>query len=395
MKSYSGYKIELEDINAKMMALKAFLMNEIYDLRQEIEKRDKNFSKNNRSIEEMKSKLQCYERENQTLKDENASKKNIIETILNQNNELIKLNNSICNRNQTGIDKDTTIKSSELPKQNDFQRPRKTNKRYTPEKVSTTDTFISPNRFGNLFYDASIKDTEEKTDDYFTNQESVQFGNNIAVQKKKKNENIKNNWRPLVVPNNHPENQTVYTRKSVVPGEKSYSDALIENEKKENHDKNDNHNIKIFTDSIPKEIKVKELKEQIRHGHARVHSFPGATSKQLLHYLDVNIEDSTDTVLIHIGVNDILQSVSNMDRLLLNVREMVRKCRFFGVKNMFVSGLEYTRRIRVNILNDIQKKLVDICREMNVYYIDNTNIKGVSLFKDSLHLLDSGKKKFS
>ena len=173
---------------------------------------------------------------------------------------------------------------------------------------------------------------------------------------------------------------------------KSYSDALIENEKKENHDKNDNHNIKIFTDSIPKGIKVKELNEQIRHEHARVHSFPGATSKQLLHYLDVNIEDSTDTVLIHIGVNDILQSVSNMDRLLLNVREMVRKCRFFGVKNMFVSGLVYTRRIRVNILNDLQKKLVDICREMNVYYIDNTNIKGVSLFKDGLHLLDSGKK---
>ena len=107
--------------------------------------------------------------------------RNVIETILNQNNDLIKLNNSICYRNQTGIDKNTTIKSSEPPKQNDFQRPRKTNNRYTPEKVSTSDTFISPNRFGNLFYDASIKDTEEKTDDYFTNQESVQFGNNIAV----------------------------------------------------------------------------------------------------------------------------------------------------------------------------------------------------------------------
>ena len=41
---------------------------------------------------------------------------------------------------------------------------------FSLEKVSTSDTFISPNRFGNLFYDASIKDTEEKTDDYFTNQ---------------------------------------------------------------------------------------------------------------------------------------------------------------------------------------------------------------------------------
>ena len=52
----SGYEIELEDISTKMMALKAFLMNEIFDLRQEIEMQDKNFSKNNRSIEEMKSK---------------------------------------------------------------------------------------------------------------------------------------------------------------------------------------------------------------------------------------------------------------------------------------------------------------------------------------------------
>ena len=84
-----------------------------------------------------------------------------------------------------------------------------------------------------------------------------------------------------------------------------------------------------------------------------------------------------------------------MDRLLLNVRKMVRKCRFFGVKNMFVSALVYTRRIPVNILHDLQKKLVDVCREMNVYYIDNINIKGVSLFKDGLHLLDSGKKNFS
>ena len=72
-----------------------------------------------------------------------------------------------------------------LPKQNDFQRPRKTNNRYTPENVSTSDTFISPNRFGNLFYDASIKDTEEKTDDYFLRIKKV-FNLVIILQFKKK-----------------------------------------------------------------------------------------------------------------------------------------------------------------------------------------------------------------
>ena len=49
------------------------------------------------------------------------------------------------------------------------------------------------------------------------------------------------------------------------------------------------------------------------------------------HYLDVNL-----------GINDILNSVSNVNGLLSNVIDIIKKCRNFGVKYIFVSSLVYT-----------------------------------------------------
>ena len=55
------------------------------------------------------------------------------------------------------------------------------------------------------------------------------------------------------------------------------------------------------------------MNQKIKNGNAHIHSFPGATSHhQLLHYLNVNLDKYTDTVVIHIGINDILNSASNV-----------------------------------------------------------------------------------
>ena len=156
-----------------------------------------------------------------------------------------------------------------------------------------------------------------------------------------------------------------------------------------NNPKSGGRNIKVFCDGIPKGIRIKELKERINNGNARLHSFPGATSEQLLHYLDVNLDTSTDTVLIHIGINDILNAISNVNRLLLNIKDMVKKCRNFGVKNIFVSGLVYKKRIKIEILEDLPKKFVSVCKEIQLHFIENRNICRFNHFKDGLHLLDS------
>ena len=41
-------------------------------------------------------------------------------------------------------------------------------------------------------------------------------------------------------------------------------------------------------------------------GKAKVKCFPGATSNQSLHYLDVNLQDNnTKSVILYVGVNDV------------------------------------------------------------------------------------------
>ena len=88
------------------MAIKSFFMNEIYELRQEISslqlklQQEKLSQSGNNNvcekdekiiIENLKTKLNFYQRENQLLKDETLTKKRTIEMILHQNNELLKL----------------------------------------------------------------------------------------------------------------------------------------------------------------------------------------------------------------------------------------------------------------------------------------------------------------
>ena len=91
-------------MQVKVLALKSLFMNEICDLRQEIspvrsqvEQERLHHSKNKDCAgeeeninEELKAKLHSCHKEIQLLKEEIKSKQKTIETILNQNNELLK-----------------------------------------------------------------------------------------------------------------------------------------------------------------------------------------------------------------------------------------------------------------------------------------------------------------
>ena len=122
--------------------------------------------------------------------------------------------------------------------------------------------------------------------------------------------------------------------------------------------------------------------------------FPCASSHQLLHYLDVHLKDkSIDTVIIHIGINDLLtnSSRSGMDNLIYNMKKITKKCLMFDVKSVFISGLVYTTRVYVSLLERIHVLIFDFCRKNSFIYVGNRNIRSDSLYKDGLHLIDKGK----
>ena len=68
----------------------------------------------------------------------------------------------------------------------------------------------------------------------------------------------------------------------------------------------------IFSDSIPRGIRIHEFNSLVQKGYAKMKSFPGATSKELLHYMDPTLKDGIyNTAIIDVGVNDLLNKNTN------------------------------------------------------------------------------------
>ena len=85
--------------------------------------------------------------------------------------------------------------------------------------------------------------------------------------------------------------------------------------------------------------------------------------RHLLHYLDIHLEDrNRETVIMHVGVNDVINdnSQSSIEKYISNLEKMVQKCRNYGVKKIFVSGLVFFTKVFLPMLEQIHKKLVEM-----------------------------------
>ena len=95
----------------------------------------------------------------------------------------------------------------------------------------------------------------------------------------------------------------------------------------------------MFSDSIRKGIRIHEFNCYITNATARLKSFPGATSKELTHYVVPTLqEESFNSALIYIAINDILKDQSDLQckSLTRNILEISQKC-----KNMVSTKLLY------------------------------------------------------
>ena len=80
-------------------------------------------------------------------------------------------------------------------------------------------------------------------------------------------------------------------------------------------------NVVIFGDSLVNfSRKTKyNINSSLNNGSARFKYFPGATSKDLLHYVDATLQDNLfEVAVIHIGINDNVNSKYsfNIDHIL-------------------------------------------------------------------------------
>ena len=104
-------------------------------------------------------------------------------------------------------------------------------------------------------------------------------------------------------------------KKCTVPGEKTCKEAVTEKT-----DTSHSNNVAILGDSnisFNRGIQS-EFNKTLRSGLARFKHFPGASSKDLLHCIDLTLEEQNfEAVIIHIGIKDILYDSSSKEINLL------------------------------------------------------------------------------
>ena len=66
-------------------------------------------------------------------------------------------------------------------------------------------------------------------------------------------------------------------------------------------------------------------------------------------------------------------------------------CTDYGVKNVFISGLTTSGRVEKDRIQNINSLIEEMCDIENFAYITNDNITQNHLWRDRLHLLESGK----
>ena len=157
--------------------------------------------------------------------------------------------------------------------------------------------------------------------------------------------------RPQVVVNRFPENQDVFNRSKLVPGELSYTSAV----KSTRLNSGKQNRIIIFGESTFRGIRVREFNNEIKNGYAKFKTFPGSDSREILHYVNPTLESgSYDLAVLHFGVNDLLhKALSKSDtvsNLIENIRKAADKCMSHGVSKVFVSSIVRNKRIPESLL---------------------------------------------
>ena len=151
--------------------------------------------------------------------------------------------------------------------------------------------------------------------------------------------------------NNYPENQHSYGRKF------SASESKFSKRKKQ---------IVIFSDSIPRGIRLREFNCWLHKGYAQLKSFPGGTSKELLYYVEPTLKNKKfDDALLHVGVNDLLndESQDSVQNLLENLKQTGLKCKSAGVKRALVSGIVVNNKLTNAYSLSVNQRISNMCRD--------------------------------
>ena len=128
-----------------------------------------------------------------------------------------------------------------------------------------------------------------------------------------------------------------------------------------------------FYQTTADEISICEMRNLLTHAK-QFKAFPSCDSKEILYYIEPTPATGYyHTTIVQAGVNDLLNDKlpNNNYSLTSNLVNIVKKCKSFGVENLFIFGIASKKA---------SEKIEDICENHAMIFIDNGNISNIDLY---------------
>ena len=292
--------IQTQELESTHFSILEHFSKEIVDLKEYIyfEINKVNATKSTEFIDHLKEENIFLKKE---LKETRDLVKNIFENISrqNQSSETAKTNKDFSNYNSN---KDFS-KWKQVPM----------GKYLTQKQKNISKNLFIANRYDLMSQDDDCERGTVNNDDHDENIENNDINNNNNIFTPILSNSSKTRPNPVI--NQHPERESSFVTRSTV---------------------NINRNkIKIICDSIPKGIRLREFNKNINNGNAKIKCFPGSTVKQLNHYsLPTLSEEKPNTVLRHVGINDLMSTRENKtpdDKIAIEIMNIGRSYVEYGV----------------------------------------------------------------
>ena len=144
-----------------------------------------------------------------------------------------------------------------------------------------------------------------------------------------------------------------------------------------------------------KTLRMREFNNHLEEGIAHLKAFPGSKSQQLNHHSILILQEyEYDGAIIHVGINDLIKNQNeNKDatKIMRDIIDIALQCRSHNIGTVFVSSIVYSTKVNYKLLCKVNNFLHEERVKNGFCFIDNSALTERDLWKDGVHIFESGK----
>ena len=150
----------------------------------------------------------------------------------------------------------------------------------------------------------------------------------------------------------------------------------------------------LITDSILKTLSMGKFNSRINGANVQLKSFPGCKAMQLDHHaISILQEQYYDAAGIHVGINDLLKcsSKKSADEICDDIIKIALRSRSHNIATIFISSIAYSTKVNLQLIRNLNGLLYNAYTKYGFHFVDNGAVSKCDLWKDGIHLLETGK----